>query len=175
MNFIKPRGTQDLFGEDASNFFQIRELLFFFARAYGLKYIITPIFESKDLFVRSVGTTSDIVKKEFFEFRDKSDRDMVLRPEGTAGVIRSVIENKLINKEPLPLKLFYFGPMFRYERPQSGRLRQFHQFGVEIIGSTKIHDHIEMLLMIRSLLESMEIKKYIINVNNIGTIATRAK
>jgi histidyl-tRNA synthetase len=100
---------------------------------------------------------------------------MVLRPEGTAGVIRAVIENKLLSTRPLPLKFFYFAPMFRYERPQNGRLRQFYQFGVEIIGSSKLYDHVEILMLVKSLLEYLDIEKYEICVNNIGTFASRKK
>jgi histidyl-tRNA synthetase len=149
--------------------------LFLISNLSGYKEIQTPIFESKELFVRSVGETSDIVKKEFYAFKDKSDREMVLRPEGTAGIIRAVIEAKLINKLPSPIKLSYAGPMFRYERPQNGRLRQFHQFGVECINTDSVMDDVDLLLMAVTIIQTLNIKKYQISINNIGNFDNRKK
>src|SRR5690606_20891560 len=103
-------------------------------RRYNFREIRTPIFEATELFERGVGETTDIVEKEMYTFTDRGERSMTLRPEGTAGVVRSYVENKLYG-EPDIAKLYYIGPMFRYERAQAGRYRQFHQFGVEAIGS----------------------------------------
>jgi histidyl-tRNA synthetase len=150
-------------------------LLFLISSLSGYREIKTPIFESSQLFIRSVGETSDIVKKEFYAFQDKGGRDMVLRPEGTAGVIRAVIETKMLHKAPSPLKLSYSGPMFRYERPQSGRLRQFHQFGVECINTGSVLDDVDVLLMADSILKSLNVKKYEIIINNIGNFQARNK
>jgi histidyl-tRNA synthetase len=156
--YNRPRGTEDVYG-DYSDLFQIIESrIAQVGKQFGFREIRTPIFEATELFVRSVGETSDIVKKEFYNFKDKGDRDIVLRPEGTAGVIRAVVEEKLLNKFPLPLRLMYHGPMFRYERPQSGRLRQFNQFGFEIIGTNTIADDIEILLLSVAILDAIEIK-----------------
>jgi histidyl-tRNA synthetase len=127
------------------------------------------------LFIRSVGETSDIVKKEFYAFKDKGGRDMVLRPEGTAGIIRAVVEEKLLNKLVSPIKLSYTGPMFRYERPQNGRLRQFHQFGVECINTNSVLDDIDLLLMAESILRTVGVKKFEISINNIGNFEARNK
>jgi histidyl-tRNA synthetase len=145
------------------------------ANLNGYREIKTPIFENSELFIRSVGETSDIVKKEFYSFKDKGDREMVLRPEGTAGVIRSVVEEKLLNKLPTPIKLFYIGPMFRYERPQSGRLRQFNQFGVECINTNSVMDDVDLLLMAISILQTLGVKKYQVFINNIGGFEARKK
>jgi histidyl-tRNA synthetase len=150
-------------------------LLLLISTLNGYREIKTPIFESSELFVRSVGETSDIVKKEFYAFKDKGDREMVLRPEGTAGVIRAVVEEKLLSKLPSPIKLAYTGPMFRYERPQNGRLRQFHQFGVECINTNSLMDDVDLLLMANSILTTLGVKKYEISINNIGSFAARNK
>jgi histidyl-tRNA synthetase len=150
-------------------------LLFLISSLSGYREMRTPIFENSELFVRSVGETSDIVQKEFYAFKDKGGRDLVLRPEGTAGIIRAVIEEKMLNKFPSPIKLSYAGPMFRYERPQSGRLRQFHQFGVECINTNSVLDDIDMLLMANSILRAVGVKKYKILVNNIGNFEARNK
>jgi histidyl-tRNA synthetase len=149
--------------------------LFLIASLAGYREIKTPIFESSELFIRSVGETSDIVKKEFYAFQDKGGRDMVLRPEGTAGVIRAVVEEKMLNKLATPIKLSYAGAMFRYERPQSGRLRQFHQFGVECIDTNTIMDDVDLLLMANSILQTLGVKKYEISINNIGNFEARNK
>ena len=118
----KPKGTYDGYGEFITKYEYIKRIFNDLCNEYNINYIDTPIFESSELYHRGVGETTDIVSKETYDFKDRGDRDMTLRPEGTAGIVRSVIENKLyIN---LPLKLWYEGPMFRYERPQSGRYRQ---------------------------------------------------
>ena len=128
----KPKGTYDMYGEMSEKYEYIKKIFSDLMNEYNVKYISTPIFESSSLFHRGVGETTDIVTKETYDFKDRGDRDITLRPEGTAGIVRSVIENKLYTT--LPLKLWYIGPMFRYERPQSGRYRQFLQAGVEVFG-----------------------------------------
>lgn len=171
----KPRGTFDLFGEDVELFNIICENLKKISKVFNFKEIITPIFEHKELFVRNIGSSSDIVTKEFYDFKDKSNRDLVLRPENTVGVIRSVVENKMLSTNPLPIKLFYLGPMFRYERPQKGRTRQFFQFGVEYIGIKNVYQQVEMILMSSEILKSFGILKYEIKINYIGDFETRTK
>lgn len=172
---IKPRGTSDYFYQlDPS-----LDLLISFAknlsRLNGYYEIVTPIFEHKELFVRSVGDTSDIVEKEMYEFFDKNNRSLVLRPEMTASVCRCIIENKLLTQMVLPIKTFYIGPMFRYERPQSGRSRQFYQFGVECIGSNSYLDIVEIVNFALSFLQIFHYNEYILKINNICGYETRKK
>lgn len=171
----KPRGTYDIYDKEYNLFEKINETFNIVSKVYNFKPIVTPIFELKDLFVRNIGSTTDIVTKEFYDFIDKGGREMALRPEGTVSVIRSVVENKLYATNPLPLKLSYFGPMFRYERPQSGRNRQFWQLGAEFIGIKTIEDQIEAILMCRTLLSSLGIEKWELNINYIGGNESRKK
>ena len=133
MYMQKPKGTYDIFGKKSDEMQYFRKIVEALMNKYNVKYFETPIFESSDLFHRSVGETTDIVSKETYDFKDRGDRNLTLRPEGTAGIVRSFIENKLY-AEYLPLKAWYMGPMFRYERPQAGRYRQFYQFGMEVFG-----------------------------------------
>ncbi|MDA1090290.1 MAG: histidine--tRNA ligase [Proteobacteria bacterium] len=127
-----PRGTRDILPEDHRRHRHVTETAFAIAALYGYGEISTPIFEATEVFSRTLGETSDVVTKEMYTFDDRKGRSTTLRPEGTAGVARAFISG--LRSEPLPLKLFYRGPMFRYERPQKGRQRQFHQFGVELLG-----------------------------------------
>lgn len=176
MRIEKPRGTNDLYGDKLDNFNYIVDTLKKVAQKYNYSEIVTPIFESKELFVRNVGSTTDIVTKEFYDFKDKGNREMALRPEGTVAVIRSVVENKLIfNSYNQSLKLFYVGPMFRYERPQNGRSRQFNQFGIENIGIKSEFNQIEIILMIIQMLKELNIKQYELKINYIGNFDTRKK
>lgn len=173
--FQKIRGTEDLIGQSAYTFANLQSYFSIIARLYGFLYVQTPIIENSNVYIRSVGDTSDIVQKELYEFKDKSNRDISLRPEGTAGVIRAIVENKILNTTPTPLKVFYFGPMFRYERPQSGRLRQFHQFGVECIDSNSFLDDVEMICFANEILKSLNLENYEISINNIGGFESRTK
>lgn len=175
MKYTKPRGTEDWILDQAQKYYYLQDLLFRIAKNNGYQPIKTPIFESAELFIRSVGQNSDIVKKEFYEFNDKSNRKLVLRPENTASVIRCIVEEKLLNKLPPPLRFCYFGPMFRYERPQSGRLREFNQFGVECIKSQSICDDVDLIIFANSILNNLGVKNYTININNIGNFESRSK
>ncbi|WP_342252275.1 histidine--tRNA ligase [Spiroplasma endosymbiont of Amphibalanus improvisus] len=168
MQITKPRGTEDWFYERAEQFMILSTIIRNLIYKYNYKEIMTPIFESKDLFVRSVGDTSDVVSKEMFEFLDKKHRAMVLRPEATAATIRAILENNLHNKYELPLKQFYIGPMFRYERPQKGRLRQFHQFGIECVGSKSPYLDVEIITIMWHLLSYFEIKNCRLKINFLG-------
>lgn len=170
----KQRGTHDLFFESKLKFNFVVNYCEYVALNKNYKSVETPIFEDINLFKRD-GDTSDIVSKELFEFRDKSDRHVSLRPEGTAPVIRMVVEEKLLMKEILPLKFFYSSAMFRYERPQSGRLRQFHQFGIEKIGIDTIYDQFEGVLLAYEIITGLELDNFTLKVNYIGNIATRSK
>ncbi|MBP5256967.1 MAG: histidine--tRNA ligase [Mycoplasma sp.] len=169
------RGTIDIYGKYASQFTYIVDLCTKLAKLYGYQYFESPVIEPKCLFVSSVGETSDIVKKEFYEFTDKGDRPVVLRPEGTASVIRAVVENKIINQEIHPIRVYYAEPMFRYERPQSGRLREFHQFGIECIGTNSYMDDVETLIFAYQIINSLGIKHATLSINNIGNFNSRSK
>ena len=141
---------------------------------YGYREIRTPILEEKGLFVKSIGGETDIVTKEMFSFRDRGERDVVLRPEGTAPIVRAYLEANLHKIEPLQ-KLYYIGPMFRAERPQAGRLRQFHQIGAEVIGSHSPVVDAEIILLLSSILDKAGIKDYKIKLNNLGCYSDKAR
>ncbi len=132
-SFVAPKGTYDVLPADSGRWLAVREGLLEPARLAGYSYLETPVFEDTALFERGVGESTDVVSKEMYTFPDKAARSLTLRPEGTAGVVRAVVEHRL-NQGQLPLKVWYAGPMFRYEQPQSGRFRQFQQVGVEALG-----------------------------------------
>lgn len=131
----KPKGCYDIIGEDSKIYRKIEDTVHTYANVYNFKYVRTPVFESEELFKRGVGESSDIVQKETYDFTDRSGRNMTLRPEGTAGIVRSYIENKEYGDIINPIKHYYFETMYRYERPGLGRNREFTQFGVECMGS----------------------------------------
>ncbi|WP_338982892.1 histidine--tRNA ligase [Spiroplasma endosymbiont of Othius punctulatus] len=155
MNFKKPRGTEDLFGNKVNEYVAISTIIRDVMSKYNFDEIMTPVFESTDLFKRGVGDTTDIVQKEMYVFEDRKNRSMALRPEGTAPVIRAVVENKLAQPENLPLKLFYIGKYYRYERPQIGRNREFNQCGVEVFGKKSPEADSEIITLAISLLRNM--------------------
>jgi histidyl-tRNA synthetase len=143
------------------------------AKNFSFEYIETPLLEETRLFKRSVGESSDIVNKEMYQFVDKGGNDVCLRPEGTAGVVRAYIENKF-DRLSTPKQWFYYGPMFRYERPQKGRLREFHQFGVESFGEASVYEDIKVILMASKILDSFGIK-YSLKINSLGCDECRPK
>ncbi|AEE14993.1 Histidyl-tRNA synthetase [Thermodesulfobium narugense DSM 14796] len=170
MNYKAPKGTFDIFGKKAKIYEKIENVSKKIMNLYGFSQIRTPIFEDAGLFVRSLGETSDVVQKEMYLFKDKGDRLLALRPEGTAPVIRAIIENKLAQNSPI--KLFYTGQMFRYERPQAGRFRQFYQFGAEIVGT---HDPISDFEIIDSsikILKELGVE-YELHLNSVGCMDCR--
>jgi len=142
------------------------------AKEYGFQEIRTPIFERTELFCRSVGEATDIVSKEMYTFIDKGNRSMTLRPEGTAPVMRSFVENQMHQTAPLH-KLYYIGPMFRYERTQAGRYRQFHQFGAEVIGNSSPEQDVELIDMLYTLYTRLGIKNLQVSINSIGDVESR--
>ncbi|MCB4766109.1 MAG: ATP phosphoribosyltransferase regulatory subunit, partial [Sulfurovum sp.] len=145
---IKPlRGMKDLMFDDAQRFVYIITTAIKIAKRYGYNYIETPILEETALFKRSVGDSSDIVTKEMYQFEDKGNNDVCMRPEGTAGVVRTFVSTKL-DRQPMKQKFYYYGPMFRYERPQKGRLREFHQFGCESFGEASVYEDFTLIMMI---------------------------
>ncbi len=159
------RGMKDIIDEGAK-FEYILQVATAVARRYGFELIETPILEETALFKRSVGESSDIVGKEMYQFIDKGGNDICLRPEGTAGVVRAFIEKRL-DKAGGVQRYFYHGPMFRYERPQKGRLRQFHQFGVECFGQQSVYEDAAMILMAADIFDRLQIA-YTLEINSLG-------
>lgn len=167
------KGTKDMLPKDSYKWQKVRAVMQELARKYNLKEISTPVFESTELFVRTDGESSDIVNKEMYTFQDKGNRSITLKPEGTAGVVRSYIENGLGN-EILPVKLFYLSPCYRYEKPQAGRLREHHQFGVEMFGANTLASDIETILIATDFYKAFGINPTI-NLNFLGCDDCKAK
>ena len=162
-----PRGTQDWYGKDMYRRSVIERICRNMAGRYHIKEIITPVFEHTVLFQRGVGETTDVVQKEMYTFNDKGDRSITLKPEGTAGAVRAYLEHGMY-AEPAPTKLFYVTPAFRYEKPASGRLRQHHQFGVEILGSKSPMVEVELISLISSIISELGLKDAKLHINSIG-------
>ncbi len=172
MNYLKPRGTEDIYADiDLINW--IENTLISTVKLFNFKEVRTPTFENEELFSKSVGDNTDIVSKEMFFLEKKSKKTYVLKPEGTAPIARFIIENKLYSNNPLPLKLFYLQTMYRYERPQNGRLRQFNQFGVEVIGENNYLIDVETIILATILLDKLNINNYTIFINSLGNIDTQ--
>lgn len=175
MKLQKPKGTQDLLPQETAKWQYVENLARHIFKQYNYAEIRTPIFEHYEVISRSVGDTTDIVTKEMYDFYDKGDRHITLRPEGTAPVVRSYVENKLFAPEvQKPTKVYYMGPMFRYERPQAGRLRQFHQIGVECFGSSNPATDVETIAMAYHLFEELGIKNITLHLNSLGNPESRA-
>lgn len=171
----KPKGTYDLYGDSAKKYKKLEEILTTLMEKYNYNYIKTPLFEASELFHRGVGETSDIVSKETYDFVDRGNRNMTLRPEGTAGVVRSFIENKMY-ADPLGLtKVWYMGPMYRYERPQSGRFREFIQYGVEVFGSNDPMLDTEIISIPVNFFKMLGLKGIKVNVNTLGDVESHNK
>lgn len=168
------KGTQDIFGDEIKYWTYIDKISSKIFLEYGFHKIITPIIEKTELFQRSIGDNTDIVQKEMYTFLDKGNRSNTLRPEGTAPVVRAYIENSFINLGS-PNKLYYNGPMFRYEKPQSGRLRQFHQIGAEIFGTDHPLADAEIIELIYKFLNDLNLKHFIIKINSVGCPECREK
>ncbi len=162
-----PRGVQDWYGEEMRKRAYVEKLARETARAYHMEEIITPIFEHTELFQRGVGSDTDVVQKEMYTFLDKGDRSITLKPEGTAGVMRAYLEHAMYG-QPAPTKLFYVTPAFRYEKPQKGRLRQHHQFGVEMVGSASPLAELEVISFVTELLGKFGLKDVKLHINSIG-------
>lgn len=163
----RPKGTQDWFGENMHKRTVIEKLARELCRTYNIKEVITPVFEHTVLFQRGVGETTDVVQKEMYTFEDKGNRSITLKPEGTAGAIRAYLENNLY-AESQPIKMFYITPAFRYEQPQSGRLRQHHQFGVEFVGSKSPLAEVELITLITTFIKRIGLKDAKLHINSIG-------
>jgi len=163
----KPRGTNDILPGEVEKWIYIEGLIREVCQQYGYKEIRTPIFEHTELFIRGVGDTTDIVEKEMYTFTDRGNRSLTLRPENTAAVVRSYLENKL-HTQPIPLKLYYAGPMFRYDRPQAGRYRQFHQFGIESIGGLDPMIDGEIIALVVDFFQRLGLQDLEVHLNSVG-------
>ncbi len=174
MAYNLPKGTHDIFEDEVRGYDYIEQVLRGVAETYGFSEMRTPIFEQTELFTRSVGESSDVVQKEMYTFLDKGGRSMTLRPEGTAGVMRAIVSNKLYaTNADLPLKSWYLGPVFRYERPQAGRYRQFSQFGVESVGVTNYYHDAEIIMMGFYMLKMLGLKNIELRINTLGDKVSR--
>lgn len=173
MGYSAPRGTVDILPEKTEKWIKLEQLLRTIASNYNVKEMRTPIFEHTELFNRAVGDTSDVVTKEMYSFEDKKGRSITLRPEGTAGIARAYVENKMYALPEKLTKVYYMGPMFRYERPQSGRQRQFHQFGVEMLGVESPYVDVECMLMAITVVEALGLKDIKLHINSLGDDSSR--
>lgn len=169
-----PKGTKDVLPEESYKWHYVEGIIREITETFGFKEIRTPTFEHTELFLRGVGETTDIVNKEMYTFLDKGGRSITLKPEGTAGVARSFVENALINA-PQPSKMYYITPVFRYEKPQAGRLREHHQFGVELYGSYSPYADVEVISLIKSFFDRIGLNGLKLNINSIGCPECRKK
>lgn len=162
-----PKGTKDILPQESRKWQYIEEKLRHLCDVFNFRELRTPVFEHTELFQRGVGDTTDVVTKEMYTFTDKGGRSVTLRPEGTAGIARSFAENSM-HAGILPQKLYYIISCFRYEKPQAGRLREFHQFGTEIMGSSSYHSDVEAIMLADRIFKEFNIKNITLNLNNIG-------
>lgn len=175
MSYQRPKGTNDILPGETDKWQFVEETARLLFRDYQYEEIRTPIFEHYEVISRSVGDTTDIVSKEMYDFYDKGERHVTLRPENTAPVVRAYVENKLFGPEfPKPYKVFYYGPMFRYERPQKGRLRQFHQIGIEAFGSSNPATDAEAMVMALDFFNQLGITDIRLVINSLGDKETRS-
>lgn len=174
MSYQRPKGTNDILPGESEKWQFVEETARLVFNDYQYQEIRTPIFEHYEVIARSVGDTTDIVSKEMYDFHDKGDRHVTLRPEGTAPIVRAYVENKLFGPEfKKPYKVYYTGPMFRYERPQKGRLRQFHQIGVEAFGSENPSLDVEVMAMAMDFFKQLGITQLRLVINTLGDKETR--
>mgnify|MGYP005770658127 FL=1 len=173
MTYKAPRGTVDILPAQSGKWQELEQLLRTICANYNVKEIRTPIFEHTELFNRAVGDTTDVVSKEMYTFEDRKGRSMTLRPEGTAGIARAYVENKLYGMPEKLQKVYYMGPMFRYERPQNGRQRQFHQFGVEMLGVESPYVDVECMLMAVTVVKALGLKNIQLHINTLGDQESR--
>ncbi len=169
-----PKGTKDVLPQESYKWHYVENTVRKVALDFNIKEIRTPTFEHTELFLRGVGDTTDIVNKEMYTFNDKGDRSMTLKPEGTAGVARAFIENSLYANTQ-PTKMYYITPVFRYERPQAGRLREHHQFGIEYYGSESYMADVEVMCVAKTIFDRLGVKELELNINSIGCPECRKK
>ena len=169
-----PRGTKDVTPSDVYKWTFVEDMFREICEKFGYREVRTPVFEHTELFKRGVGETTDIVQKEMYTFTDNGDRDITLKPEGTAPVVRAFVENKLY-ADAQPTKLFYNTPCFRYERPQAGRLRAFHQFGVEVFGAINPSVDAEVISIAMTFFKKLGLENLELKINSIGCPECRKK
>ena len=169
-----PKGTKDVLANESYKWHYVENVVRSVAKDFNIKEIRTPTFEHTELFLRGVGDTTDIVNKEMYTFLDKAERSITLKPEGTAGVARAFIENSLY-ANPQPTKMYYITPVFRYEKPQAGRLREHHQFGIEYYGSSSAITDVEVMMVAKSIFDRLGVSNLVLNVNSIGCPECRKK
>ena len=175
MQIQAPKGTKDVLPSESYKWQYVENEIRKLCRSYGVYELRTPVIEHTELFARGVGDTTDIVQKEMYTFKDKGDRSITLKPEGTAGMVRAFLENRLFN-EAMPQKMFYLNaPVFRYEKPQAGRLREHHQFGVEFFGSPSYETDAEVIILALTLLKRLGIGELTLRINSIGCSKCRAE
>lgn len=167
MKYRSIKGTKDILPGEVEDWQRVEEVVRRVLSFFNYREIRTPVFEQTSLFARSIGELTDIVSKEMYTFKDRSDESLTLRPEGTASVLRAYVQHNIAEQSPLT-KLYYMGPMFRQERPQAGRLRQFHQFGVEAIGSSSPHLDVEMMLIASTIYQELGIRQFTLKINSVG-------
>ncbi|MFA6571887.1 MAG: histidine--tRNA ligase, partial [Bacteroidota bacterium] len=167
------RGTKDLLPDSIEGWHFLENIFQKVSSKYGYQELRTPIFEKTEVFSRGIGDGTDIVNKEMYTFTDKGGESLTLRPEMTAALVRAVVSNSMLQQQSL-LRLWYFGPFFRYERPQKGRLRQFHQYGAECIGSPYPESDVEVILLANALFKESGINDFTLLINTLGTVATRS-
>lgn len=173
MDVKNVKGTHDVYGEEANAYMEVENLMSHIAELFAFRNVRPPVLEYSEVFTRGVGESSDIVRKEMYTFTDKGDRSCTLRPEFTACIMRLVTQNKLYATNELPLKYYYCGPVFRYERPQLGRYRQFNQFGVESIGVNSASADVETIVLAYTILQSLGLENVTIKLNSLGDEETR--
>ena len=173
MSVNNVKGTRDIIGEEANAFNYIENLLKQICELFAYNEVKPPVLEHTELFVRGVGESSDVVRKEMYTFLDKAERSVTLRPEFTAGIMRLIVNNKLLNTNELPYKAYYVGPVFRYERPQLGRYRQFTQFGVEAVGNNTPEIDVETMVLAYTILTSLNLENVSIKINTLGDEESR--
>ena len=169
----KPKGTMDIYGEYAKKWNYVGEVFASLCEKYNYEFIRTPVFEASEVFHRGMGETTDVVSKETYDFMDRGERNMTLRPEGTAGVVRCYIEDKLYGRAIQPVKFYYNEPMYRYERPQSGRMRELTQFGIELLGTTDPLADAEVISIAVNFYKLLGLKGIKVNINSLGNQNSR--
>lgn len=172
MEYQAPKGTKDMLPQDSHKWQYVEEMYRQSAKLFGMREVRTPIFEHTEVFLRGVGETTDIVQKEMYTFKDKGDRSVTLKPEGTASIVRAFVENRLFN-EAQPTKLYYITPCFRYEKAQKGRYRQFHQVGTEVFGSKEPSIDAEVIAFAMEFLNNLGLKGLKLHINNLGCPSCR--
>ncbi len=169
----KQKGCHDIYGLEAKKWKYVSNVIDAVCERYNYDFIRTPIFEASELYHRGIGEETDVVSKEMYDFKDKGDRNITLRPEGTAGVVRSFIENKMYGDSVQPVKLYYNGTMYRYERPQSGRDRELTQFGIEVLGSDDPMIDAEVISLAVNIYKILGLKGIKVNINSLGDKESR--